>query len=591
MAIYVDKNRKIKNIFVDVNGEKKSISSVWVNSGGVPTKVFQTGHKHIWEENIEVISWTVNTGFAYSVTNNKYKLNSYYTSNPWVRWEITVPDTAEFDITYDNWTGGKLTVQLDDEEILNHGYIIKTNTIILTPGTHTLYAVWEKVSGNSATITLNEVKYSNHICSDCKESELHSYKEFITKNPTCTEIGEKTFTCTKCGHSYTEEIPADGGPHIDENGDDICDKCGHKHTWEENIDTISWVKNFTQSTSLEQNENKWKLNSSSGNQYNTFTAHGTWDIEIPLSTEYLFDYDSAFMSTDDRVRVYLDDNLIVDFSNSSKSGSEKILLTTGKHTLQMYLNKNNKISSSTYATITLNPIEILNHICTECDEREVHHYTEGIIIKEPTCTENGEKEFICTKCGYSHIEEIGATGHNYVDGVCDKCGSLNLVSKPFWSASASTSRTKDSGGGHYDKTDLAGIYSPNIEITEDMVDGEYLLLDFYVGIPFYGGQGHYGEVDGINGLSMLQKYDEGTDTWETVYSYGLSYNTIGTNMSSQEGGYSAGSSGDGIRRTFQLEKGIYRIYGRFSAARSCNSSVVHYYYSYNIKADLCQIEK
>lgn len=41
MAIYIERNKKIKNIFVNVNGEKKSISSVWVNRDGVPTKVFQ----------------------------------------------------------------------------------------------------------------------------------------------------------------------------------------------------------------------------------------------------------------------------------------------------------------------------------------------------------------------------------------------------------------------------------------------------------------------------------------------------------------------------------------------------------------------
>ena len=40
MAIYVNKNKKIKNIFVNVNGEKKSVSSVWVNKAGTPTKVF-----------------------------------------------------------------------------------------------------------------------------------------------------------------------------------------------------------------------------------------------------------------------------------------------------------------------------------------------------------------------------------------------------------------------------------------------------------------------------------------------------------------------------------------------------------------------
>lgn len=41
MAIYIEGNKKIKKIFANVNGEKKSISSVWVNKDGVPTKVFQ----------------------------------------------------------------------------------------------------------------------------------------------------------------------------------------------------------------------------------------------------------------------------------------------------------------------------------------------------------------------------------------------------------------------------------------------------------------------------------------------------------------------------------------------------------------------
>lgn len=41
MAIFCESNKKIKNIFINVNGEKKSVKSVWVNKDGVPTKVFQ----------------------------------------------------------------------------------------------------------------------------------------------------------------------------------------------------------------------------------------------------------------------------------------------------------------------------------------------------------------------------------------------------------------------------------------------------------------------------------------------------------------------------------------------------------------------
>ena len=42
---------------------------------------------------------------------------------------------------------------------------------------------------------------------------VHSYTESITKQPTCTEEGEKTFTCD-CGDTYTEIIPAKGHTEV-----------------------------------------------------------------------------------------------------------------------------------------------------------------------------------------------------------------------------------------------------------------------------------------------------------------------------------------------------------------------------------------
>ena len=41
----------------------------------------------------------------------------------------------------------------------------------------------------------------------------HSYAEEITKQPTCTEEGEKTFTCD-CGDTYTETIPTKGHTEV-----------------------------------------------------------------------------------------------------------------------------------------------------------------------------------------------------------------------------------------------------------------------------------------------------------------------------------------------------------------------------------------
>ena len=52
-------------------------------------------------------------------------------------------------------------------------------------------------------------------------AHIHNYVGEVTKEPTCTEKGEKTYTCD-CGDSYTEEIPAKG--HHFENGE--CTDCG-----------------------------------------------------------------------------------------------------------------------------------------------------------------------------------------------------------------------------------------------------------------------------------------------------------------------------------------------------------------------------
>lgn len=62
-----------------------------------------------------------------------------------------------------------------------------------------------------------EIKLETHV------THKHNYVATITKEPTCTETGEKTYTCD-CGDSYTEEIPAKG--HHFEDGE--CTDCGEK---------------------------------------------------------------------------------------------------------------------------------------------------------------------------------------------------------------------------------------------------------------------------------------------------------------------------------------------------------------------------
>ena len=53
----------------------------------------------------------------------------------------------------------------------------------------------------------------------------------------------------------------------------------------------------------------------------------------------------------------------------------------------------------------------------------IHTYGEWTIVKEATCLEAGSKTKECSNCGNIEIEEIAATGHNYSNGTCIKCGA------------------------------------------------------------------------------------------------------------------------------------------------------------------------
>lgn len=64
-------------------------------------------------------------------------------------------------------------------------------------------------------------------------------------------------------------------------------------------------------------------------------------------------------------------------------------------------------------------------VCTihvgEKKAEHTHTYTSSV-TKEPTCTEKGEKTYTCVDGDDSYTEEVAALGHDYVNGVCTRCG-------------------------------------------------------------------------------------------------------------------------------------------------------------------------
>ena len=189
---------------------------------------------------------------------NIYTVENYQKPAAPPKVEITAPSVVTVDEEFTiSWTESPLQGKYDQREYMVHirkdgsGYktIYTTDTSVTVsinwPGDCTV-AVWayntkyQNYSSNSSAYfrcnratahehsykdivtapTCTEKGYTTHTCA-CGDSYVDTYVDAlghawdngkVTKEPTETETGVKTFTCTRCGETKTEVIPAGGCP-------------------------------------------------------------------------------------------------------------------------------------------------------------------------------------------------------------------------------------------------------------------------------------------------------------------------------------------------------------------------------------------
>ena len=202
---------------------------------------------------------------------------------------------------------------------------------------------------------------------------VHSYTESITKQPTCTEEGEKTFTCD-CGDTYTEIIPAKGHTEvIDKAVPATCSTDGktegsHCYICGEVIKAQTVIK---------------------------ATGHKYDDGKITKQPT----------CTETGVKTY----------TCSECGATKAeTIKANGHT--------EVIDKAVPATCTTDGKTEGSHcyVCGEVIKAQTvikatgHKYDDGKITKQPTCTETGVKTYTCSECGATKAETIKANGHTEV---------------------------------------------------------------------------------------------------------------------------------------------------------------------------------
>jgi len=251
---------------------------------------------------------------------------------------------------------------------------------------------------NKKEATCKETGYSGDTwCKDCgkkilsgqtiAKTENHSWDAGkVTTKATCTEEGEKTFTCSICGDEKTEKVSATGHQHTEirnkkeatckeegYSGDTWCKDCGKKILSGQAIaktEDHSWNQGeITKEPTCKEEGEK------------TFTC-----------------------------------------SICGNTKTEKVSTTDHQH-MEIRNQKNPTCKEAGYSGDTY---------CADCGVKifsgqtiaktKNHNWDGGVITTEPTCTERGEKTFTCTICGNTNTKKVNATGHRY--------GAYKVVKEP-----------------------------------------------------------------------------------------------------------------------------------------------------------------
>ena len=291
--------------------------------------------------------------------------------------------------------------------------------------------------------------------------------EIITE-ATCTEEGEKKFTCSICGDEKTEKVSATGHQHTEirnkkeatcketgYSGDTWCKDCGKKILSGQTIaktENHSWDagKVTTKATCTEEGEKTFTCSICGDEKTEKVSATGHQHTEIRNKKEATCKEEGYSGDTwcKDCGKKILSGQAIVkteDHSwNQGEITKEPTCKEEGEKTFTCSICGNTKTEK--VSTTDHQHMEIRNQknptckeagysgdtYCADCGVKissgktiaktKNHNWDGGVITTEPTCTERGEKTFTCTICGNTDTKKVNATGHSY--------GAYKVVKEP-----------------------------------------------------------------------------------------------------------------------------------------------------------------
>lgn len=352
----------------------------------------------------------------------------------------------------------------------------------------------------------------------------HSYTETVTKEPTCTEQGEKTYTCENCGDSHTEKIPATGHSYVD----GTCENCG-----ESDPDHHDWKPLWFEVSELPSTKTADALTSSAGKTQSasnnlTIAVPEWYPTEIPYTYDYSYQY-SGYTSGSVQCGSFSTSRSSSSSSSSgSSSGSREIMLKAGNNVIAVSARcSSNSTNGSGYRRWmirgefpSLNScLDKTQHYCPHCQTYEKHY---------SACTDPAKDEYyFCEKCGlqFRHrckFDEaqtaVAECTGGYADLVC--VDDYYDMEHKLFDTCGQTSSIYFEGIGHDWKPYVVEL-NPTFETAANGADSSYKFVE-----SSYGYTGTIGTAknksNGTTGILYIKLPDNFAGTYTLPISYKIS---------------------------------------------------------------------
>ena len=254
---------------------------------------------------------------------------------------------------------------------------------------------------------------NDHNCDVCGKENVtnHVYVSSVTKEPTCTETGEESYSCN-CGHTYTEELRKLG--HKDDDNNNLCDVCDGE-LCSDNDHIAAEGSHFCQacdkrlSDCTDSATDADHLCDICAKRTNEVCADGNNDHRCDVCANTLTQCSDALTDEDHKCDVC---GQLCSNHHYVKGATVDPTCTQKGYTLYTCNCGDSKKMSQT-DTI---PHDWANATCTQpqtccvCGATQgepiEHSWDEGVITEEPTTEKEGVKTYTCHVCGATKTEAV-----------------------------------------------------------------------------------------------------------------------------------------------------------------------------------------